>query len=104
LKGVNSNLFLVISALFKGRGTKRRLVKMEKGNDISKRTVLVLLVLTLVVSVVGTWTILSQPTTIYRTINYDGEDVGRVELDIRQPFEPEVPVEAGKVSVNIVND
>lgn len=77
---------------------------MEKGNDISKRTVLVLLVLTLVVSVVGTWTILSQPTTIYRTVTYDGEDVGQVRLNIREPFEPEVPVEAGKVSLNIVNE
>ncbi len=37
-------------------------------NDISKRTVLVLLILTLVVSVVGTWTILSMPKTVHKTL------------------------------------
>lgn len=74
---------------------------MEKGNDISKRTVLVLLVLTLVVSVVGTWTILSQPTAVYRTVDYNGPQDGKVSVKIFEPGEPVVPESAGQVSVNI---
>ncbi|NQU79864.1 hypothetical protein HQ545_08925 [Candidatus Woesearchaeota archaeon] len=50
--------------------------------DISKRTVMVLLVLTLVVSIIGTWTILSQPTTIYRTIEMGGPSAGEVSVSI----------------------
>ena len=71
-------------------------------NDISKRTVLVLLVLTLVVSVVGTWTILSQPTTIYKTTELSGPQTGKVSVDINQPVEPTLSSESGKVSVNIL--
>jgi hypothetical protein len=85
----------------KGDVPKRRLEKMEN-NDISKRTVLVLLVLTLIVSVVGTWTILSQPTTIYRTIELGGPESGRVSVNINPPAEPQLADEGGKVSVNIL--
>ena len=74
-----------------------------EGNDISKRTVLVLLVLTLVVSVVGTWTILSQPTTIYKTIELDGQESGRVGVNIGTPYNPPIENEGGKVSLNIIN-
>jgi hypothetical protein len=81
---------------------KRRLEKMDKDNDISKRTVLVLLVLTLIVSVVGTWTILSQPTTIYKTMELGGPAPGRVSLSINAPTVPQLSNEAGKVSINIM--
>lgn len=75
-----------------------------ESKDISKRTVLVLLVLTLVVSVVGTWTILSQPTTIYRTVEMGGPQAGEVRLDINEPSEPvqQLSDSDGKVSVNIL--
>jgi hypothetical protein len=79
---------------------------MEASNDISKRTVLVLLILTLVVSVVGTWTILSQPTTIYRTVELSGPQTGKVGVNIAPPGEPVPPVvvdEGGKVGVNILD-
>ena len=72
-------------------------------NDISKRTVLVLLILTLVVSVVGTWTILSQPTTIYKTIELGGPETGKVKVGIHEPVEPQEPTVGGKVSVNILD-
>jgi hypothetical protein len=75
-----------------------------ESNDISKRTVLVLLILTLVVSVVGTWTILSQPTTIYKTIKYGGPESGEVRLNIAEPQAPAAPVlldQSGKVSIRI---
>jgi len=75
---------------------------MDKDNDISKRTVLVLLVLTLIVSVVGTWTILSQPTTIYKTIEIGGPASGKVNVNIDEPTAPKIVEGAGKVSVNIL--
>jgi hypothetical protein len=76
---------------------------MEK-DDISKQTVLVLLVLTLVVSVVGTWTILSTPTTIYKTVELGGPAEGRVSINIGSgPVAPSPPdVEGGKVGINIL--
>lgn len=75
-----------------------------ESNDISKRTVLVLLVLTLVVSVVGTWTILSQPTTIYKTIELGGPQDGKVKLNIDPPTVSvtQLADDAGKVNLNIL--
>ena len=70
--------------------------------DISKHTVLVLLILTLVVSIVGTWTILSQPTTIYRTVEIGGPQSGEVKLNIQQPAEPQMVEEGGQVSIQIL--
>ena len=79
-----------------------------ENKDISKRTVLVLLVLTLVISVVGTWTILSQPTTIYKTTDISGsDDAGKVSVRIwdgstTAPAEPKVSDEGGQVAINII--
>lgn len=76
-----------------------------ESNDISKRTVLVLLVLTLVVSVVGTWTILSQPTTIYTTVTDHGPAAGKVSLGIAgEPVEVDTSAspQAGEVKLNIL--
>jgi hypothetical protein len=72
-------------------------------NDISKRTVLVLLVLTLIVSIVGTWTVLSQPTTIYKTVEVGGPQAGMVKLSIDAPAEPVVTDTGGEVSLNILD-
>jgi len=71
-------------------------------NDISKRTVLVLLILTLVVSVVGTWTILSMPKTVYKTLEVDGPQQGvtGVHLTPQQPAPEPVKLEA-TAGVNI---
>jgi len=76
-----------------------------ENTDISKSTVLVLLVLTLVVSVVGTWTILSQPTTIYKTIELGAPQHGEVRIGIGGPAVsvPQEPAsEAGKVNINVL--
>ncbi len=76
-----------------------------ENNDISKRTVLVLLVLTLVVSVVGTWTILSQPTTIYKNVEIDNQEPGKVSVGILGPStatEPVVQNTGGRVGVSIL--
>ena len=72
-------------------------------NDISKRTVLVLLVLTLIVSIVGTWTVLSQPTTIYKTVEIGGPQAGKVKLSIDAPEEPVITDTGGEVSLNILD-
>jgi len=72
-------------------------------NDISKKTVLVLLVLTLVVSVIGTWSVLSMPTTVYKTVTQDGVENGRVSVGIVAPAQPVMPAEeGGRVSLSIL--
>ena len=78
---------------------------MGNETDISKHTVLVLLVLTLVVSIVGTWTILSQPTTIYKTVEIGQPAVGEVGVDIglSTTLEPVIVNEGGKISIGILN-
>jgi hypothetical protein len=78
--------------------------------DISKRTVLVLLILTLVISVVGTWTILSQPSTIHKTTTLGQPQQGRVSVTVLSGPEDTTPVvtadnqfdKGGKTAVNIV--
>jgi hypothetical protein len=77
--------------------------------DISKRTVLVLLILTLVISVVGTWTILSQPTTIYKTTEIHQSPGGKVSVGILDgppapatPAQPAVGDSDGQVSIKIL--
>jgi len=75
---------------------------MEK-TDISKQTVLVLLVLTLVVSIVGTWTVLSMPTTVYKTIEIGGSPAGQVHLTVGSvPSVTGPSGESGKVAINIL--
>lgn len=77
---------------------------MDMHNDISKRTVLVLLVLTLVVSVVGTWTILSMPTTVYKEFSTGGPQEGKVHLGIQEPrtaAEPVPTTTEGRVGIYI---
>ena len=74
---------------------------MEK-TDISKQTVLVLLVLTLVVSIVGTWTILSTPTTLYKTVEQGGPQNGKVNLEIRPPLPYTESNAEAKVAINIL--
>lgn len=76
---------------------------MDMHNDISKRTVLVLLVLTLVVSVVGTWTILSMPRQV--TVNYEGNGwtSGQSRVGVVGPEAPIPPASVGGVSsVNVL--
>ncbi len=73
-------------------------------NDISKRTVLVLLILTLVVSVVGTWTVLSMPKTVYKTVEIgpNPEGTASVYLDSEDSELPPMSTD-GIASVNIVD-
>ena len=76
---------------------------MDMHNDISKRTVLVLLVLTLVVSVVGTWTVLSMPKTVYKTVEVAEPPQGLVSVKLAAPTGPVPPVEdGGQVAVKIL--
>lgn len=74
---------------------------MDMHNDISKRTVLVLLVLTLVVSVVGTWTVLSMPKEVYKTVEVGGPQHAKVNLAINEPTEPVIDSVSGKVALKI---
>ena len=77
-----------------------------ENKDISKRTVLVLLILTLVISVVGTWTILSQPSSIELTTYDNGYDDAKVKVSVLDgpptPIEPTTVNEGGQVAVKIL--
>jgi hypothetical protein len=77
------------------------------GEDISKKTVMVLLILTIVVSIIGTWTMLTSKPTI-KTVYSSGDPVtsGKVRLGLYSgPVEEpksEPVAEAGQVSIKIV--
>jgi len=72
------------------------------GNDISKQTVLVLLVLTLVISIFGTWFVLSQPKTIYETTDYKEPQTRIVGVGIADLSNAPVTDEGGRVSISIL--
>ena len=71
--------------------------------DISKNTLLVLVVLTIIISLLGTWTVISEASKV-RTgeitpINDQTSTSGKVSINI---YQPEQPVGAtGQVTLNI---
>lgn len=73
--------------------------------DIPKRVILVLLVLTIVISVLGTWTVLDAASSAGPVITQDNSK-GQVSLAIIDPNAPPAkPMEdadQGKVSLNMV--
>ena len=71
------------------------------GDDISKTTVTILLVLTILVSVVGTWVTLeglSEPATNVQVSADHASDTGRIRINIKQP---EVKTATGTISLKI---
>lgn len=63
---------------------------VQKSNDVSKKTIAVLLVIAVLISVVGTWLVLTQqPTVVYR----DGtKEQGQAYLEFEVEGEPPAPV------------
>ncbi|RMG27032.1 MAG: hypothetical protein D6732_20565 [Methanobacteriota archaeon] len=61
-------------------------------NDVSKKTVLLLLLLTVAVSVVGTWTVLNSAVNspIYIAPSNANLGVADVNLDVREELSPPV--------------
>ncbi len=84
-----------------------RCVSMD--DDISKNTVLVLVVLTIVISLLGTWTVINEASK-FRAQNSGGSAVspsggtahGKVSITITRP--PEPVSTTGKVVLNIVRN
>ena len=71
--------------------------------DISKNTVLVLVVLTVVISLLGTWTVINEATNIH-TGNFDQVQPkeGTTNADGRVSIKIERPVDVtGKVTIQI---
>lgn len=73
-------------------------------NDVSKQTVLVLLVLTLSISVIGTWTVLNSAVNDPIVIAPEGlnDDAGSVQLTIADEVAvsgTEVDTSAGQIGV-----
>lgn len=73
------------------------------GIDISKTTITVLVLLTLMISVIGTWTVLNEVNNVKAA--KASTAVGRVSLVVSPPPEAPQPVDAtGKVMLNIQKD
>ncbi len=74
--------------------------------DISKNTVLVLVVLTIVISLLGTWTVISEATQLKVGGNSvespSGPAQGKVSITITEA--PKPVSTTGKVSLNIVRN
>lgn len=70
--------------------------------DLSKTTLVVLVLLTLVISVVGTWSVLNEVNGLQLQSRSQGpsQASAQVGLTIAQPAEPVVTT--GKVTFNIV--
>ncbi|MEM4638132.1 MAG: hypothetical protein QXK76_03880 [Candidatus Woesearchaeota archaeon] len=71
----------------------------QEGNDISKTTITILVLITLMISVIGTWTVLNEVNNVKLT-QKPSSTTGVVSLNIQQPSEP-VPI-TGKVMLKIL--
>ena len=73
--------------------------------DIPKRVILVLLILTIVISVLGTWTVLDAASSARPMVTKD-KSGGQVSLTIIDPNKPLAePIESndqGQVNLNII--
>lgn len=75
----------------------------SEGGDISKTTITVLVLLTLMISVIGTWTVLNEVNGV-KVVSQGSSTSGVVSLNIQPPSQPTEPVAAsGKVVLNILN-
>lgn len=71
-------------------------------NDISKKTVLVILLIAIVVSVVGTWTVLDAASTVTITTGPQEDTAsGQVRLTIGSTEAPPA-ITGGMIALNIV--
>lgn len=68
--------------------------------DISKTTVTILVLLTLMISVIGTWTVLSEVNNV-KVVKQESSSVGKVSLTIQGPEEP-APSATGRVALNLL--
>lgn len=75
------------------------------GNDVSKRTVMVLLVITVLVSVIGTWTVLNSMSSSAPEWSVEKPaDQGQITLGVDAPTvkQPSGPVETtGNVALSV---
>lgn len=64
------------------------------GDDISKKTVAILLVIAVLISVIGTWLVLTQEPEV-RVENLHGQ--GLVKFEVQGPEEPILPATGNAV-------
>jgi len=73
--------------------------------DISKTTIAVLVLLTLMISVIGTWTVLNEISNVRPTgSNVAAPQSGQVHLNIQPPTTPQTSAATGKVMMNILDN
>lgn len=64
------------------------------GDDISKKTVAILLVIAVLISVIGTWLVLTQESEVQIENLHDG---GLVKFEVLGPAEPVIPATGNSV-------
>ncbi len=72
--------------------------------DISKNTLMVLVVLTIIISLLGTWTVANEATKVSSIRQADNDNSvasGKVSLSVSEP--PQPVIATGKVTLNIIN-
>ena len=69
-------------------------------NDLSRDTIVVLVVLAVLISVIGTWTVITQVNNVNVGINKNSIDTAKVKLDIQQPTH-ETTLATGKIILDI---
>lgn len=70
--------------------------------DISRNTLFVLVILTLVISILGTWTVLSHVDNPPMPVNRGPSDNAEVRMEITQPPEQVVTPTTGQVTFSVV--
>lgn len=71
-------------------------------NDISKTTITILVLLTLMISIIGTWTVLNEVNNV-KIVSQESTSSGIVSLNLQSPNQPTEPVAAsGRVVLNIL--
>lgn len=71
--------------------------------DISKTTITVLVLLTLMISVIGTWTVLNEVNNV-KLASKESQSSGIVSLNLQSPNQPKEPVAStGRVTLNIID-
>lgn len=71
------------------------------GADVSKTTITVLVLLTLMISVIGTWTVMNEVNSV-KVVSQPSSSSGKVSLNLQGASTPAEPVAAsGKVVFGI---
>lgn len=73
----------------------------EKKTEISNKTIAILIVLALVISIIGTWAVLSGVSEKKQETTSGGGNVGVITLNILPPNNEEIGTTNGEIALDI---